>query len=39
MESIVPIQQMSDEACWNTMLTYEQWKTGKRMQNRQVTNS
>ena len=39
MESNIPIQQMSNKACWNTMLTYEQWKTGERMSNIQVMNS
>lgn len=35
-ESIMPICKMSDEDCWNRMLTYEQWKSGKRMHNMQI---
>lgn len=38
-ESLMPIQQMSHEACWNTMLTYEQWTGGERMSNMQLLNS
>ncbi len=38
-ESLIPIQQMSNEACWSTMLTYEQWEKGQRMSNMQIINS
>ena len=39
MESIMPIPQMSNEECWNTMLTYEQWNAGERMSNIQIVNN
>jgi len=39
MERMMPMQQMSNEESWNTMLTYEQWESGKRMSNIQIRNS
>ena len=39
MERMMPMQQMSNEESWNTMLTYEQWESGKRMSNIQIGNS
>ncbi|WP_419771419.1 MAG: hypothetical protein ACNI3C_06400 [Candidatus Marinarcus sp.] len=38
-EKIMPMQQMSNEESWNTMLTYEQWQNGQRMSNIQISNS
>lgn len=32
-EKMMPMQQMSNEESWNTMLTYEQWQNGQRMSN------
>ena len=39
MERMMPMQQMSNEESWNTMLTYEEWESGKRMSNIQIGNS
>jgi hypothetical protein len=39
MEKMMPMQQMSNTESWNTMLTYEQWESGKRMSNIQIRNS
>ena len=30
-EKIIPIEKMSNEKSWNTMLTYEKWMEGQRM--------
>ena len=38
-ESMIPMQQMSDEESWNTMLTYEKWKDGQRMSNIQIQSN
>ena len=36
LESKMKIKSMSNEESWNTMLTYEQWLSGKRMPNMQI---
>lgn len=38
IEKKIPMQQMSNEEAWNTMLTYEDWKRGERMSNFQFAN-